>query len=108
MKFKRFVDGTIITYYFESLDEAKSCFDEWKREFIKTNRVDLSRTDTYYDRFCNELANFLRLFPMDENLDIESCKICKAEDHEGRFCRCESRNIAIAKILREKGLSPWE
>ena len=35
------------------------------------------------------------------------CSKCSEEDHEGHFCRCESRNIDIAKELRERGMSPW-
>ncbi len=35
------------------------------------------------------------------------CSKCPEEDHEGHFCRCESRNIDIAKELRERGMSPW-
>jgi hypothetical protein len=39
---------------------------------------------------------------------VEKCEICKPEDHEGKFCRCESRNIDIAKQIREKKESPWK
>ena len=39
--------------------------------------------------------------------DYLKCNICKEEDHEDQFCRCESRNIRIAKIKRELGQSPW-
>ncbi len=35
------------------------------------------------------------------------CYHCKDEDHEGHFCRCESRNIQLSKYLREIGKSPW-
>lgn len=35
------------------------------------------------------------------------CSKCPEEDHEGHFCRCEPRNIHIAKELRERGMSPW-
>jgi hypothetical protein len=36
------------------------------------------------------------------------CEKCSVEDHEGVFCRCESRNIALAKELRQWNKSPWE
>ena len=38
---------------------------------------------------------------------IERCNECKLEDHDGpqkRFCRCEMRNIWIAKKMRELGI----
>src|ERR1700676_2948743 len=35
------------------------------------------------------------------------CSKCVPEDHEGFFCRCESRNMEVAKQLRDIGLSPW-
>ena len=39
---------------------------------------------------------------------IDKCDKCLPEDHEGRFCRCEPRNIAIARELRRLGLSGWQ
>ncbi len=42
-----------------------------------------------------------------EKYNIESCEKCPKSDHEGIYCRCEPRNIAIAKMIREKGTSPW-
>ncbi len=39
--------------------------------------------------------------------DFEKCSKCKPEDHEWIFCRCEERNIRIAKQLRGHGESPW-
>lgn len=35
------------------------------------------------------------------------CSKCPEEDHEGHFCRCESRNINLAKELRERGMTEW-
>lgn len=37
----------------------------------------------------------------------EKCCKCPTEDHDGIFCRCEGRNIKVAKMKREKGESPW-
>lgn len=42
-----------------------------------------------------------------EEYTIDFCKKCPTDDHEGYFCRCESRNISVAKMLRERGESPW-
>jgi len=35
------------------------------------------------------------------------CEICVESDHEGQFCRCEGRNIKIAKEMRAREESPW-
>ncbi len=34
--------------------------------------------------------------------DYLKCKKCPDSDHEGMFCRCEDRNIRIAKERRER------
>jgi hypothetical protein len=39
--------------------------------------------------------------------DCLRCNVCAETDHEGKFCRCESRNIRIAKEMRTQGESPW-
>lgn len=61
--------------------------------------------DRMYERFC-------------ENLDksccckiASRCEKCSENDHEGpdkMFCRCEGRNIKLAKQLRNEGKSPWQ
>lgn len=40
--------------------------------------------------------------------DYLKCPKCKKEDHEGVFCRCEDRNIRIAKERRARGESAWD
>ena len=40
--------------------------------------------------------------------DYLRCKICKKADHEGQFCRCEDRNVRIAKEQRARGESAWK
>lgn len=42
--------------------------------------------------------------------DYEKCKKCVESDHEGymkAFCRCEERNIRIAKEQRKRNESAW-
>lgn len=39
---------------------------------------------------------------------IDKCEKCAPEDHEGKFCRCEARNIDVAKQMRDKGEFPWK
>jgi|SRR6185436_8449133 len=40
--------------------------------------------------------------------DYLKCDNCSPEDHDGKFCRCESRNIRIAKEARSLGESEWK
>ena len=46
-----------------------------------------------------------RNFTMD---DYFKCKICKESDHEGQYCRCESRNIRISKEKRKRDQGFWK
>ncbi len=39
--------------------------------------------------------------------DYLKCEKCPQVDHEGAFCRCEDRNIRIAKEQRSRKESPW-
>ena len=40
--------------------------------------------------------------------DYEECKKCLKSDHVGIFCRCESRNMRIAKEHRMRKESAWD
>lgn len=43
-------------------------------------------------------------------MEALQCSKCATEDHDGfnnYFCRCESRNIKLAKELRERGITAW-
>ena len=40
--------------------------------------------------------------------DYLKCDECSEENHNGQFCRCESRNIRIAEEMRSKNISPWK
>lgn len=35
------------------------------------------------------------------------CPNCTKEEHEGYFCRCEGRNIRLARKMREEGKGAW-
>jgi hypothetical protein len=44
-------------------------------------------------------------------MEALQCSKCRTQDHHGHnnyFCRCEDRNIKLAKELRERGISTWE
>lgn len=40
--------------------------------------------------------------------DYLKCVKCAEIEHEGSFCRCEERNIRIAKEQRSRGESAWK
>ena len=40
--------------------------------------------------------------------DYLKCRKCPNDTHEGQFCRCEMRNIRIAKEKRKRGESAWK
>ena len=44
-------------------------------------------------------------------MEALQCSQCSTQDHHGHnnyFCRCESRNIKLAKELRERGIGAWQ
>lgn len=43
-------------------------------------------------------------------MEALQCSKCATLDHHGYnkyFCRCEDRNIKLAKELRERGINVW-
>ncbi len=60
--------------------------------------------DRNYEKFKENMEQFLA--ECEDDIKLE-CDKCKKEEHEGYFCRCEARNIALARKLRNKGKSPW-
>ncbi len=86
-----------VTY---SCEEVRTLHEKWKEEFRLKNRVEEPSRDLSYINFCRRIDDFL------DNCNCY-CNICKKEDHEGMFCRCESRNISLAKHLRSTGKSKW-
>jgi hypothetical protein len=44
-------------------------------------------------------------------MEALQCSKCATLDHHGYnkyFCRCEDRNIKLAKELRERGINAWD
>ena len=81
-----------------------------KSHFRKTNNTEhiwnSGSMDTAYENYCEQFNNFLNNCKC--NPESLKCEKCSEDDHEGYFCRCEGRNIRLARQLREKGLSPWQ
>jgi hypothetical protein len=95
-------DGSILTL---TCDEVRKNQFEMKAEFRKNNRtdeiIDSGRVDRMYKEYCESISNFLDQCKCVDKIPLR-CEKCSIEDHEGDFCRCESRNIALAKQLRRE------
>lgn len=81
--------------------------EELLSDFRKRNGTDKAYKagirDRTYEEFCGQLDDFINQCEC-----WRMCPNCSKEDHEGYlnvFCRCEDRNIKVAKIMREKGIS---
>lgn len=98
--------GTAITY---TCDDIRDKIDDMKTVFRAsnaTNRIlESGRRDLAYENYCEQLDDFL--FRCNCKEIPLKCKKCSPEDHQGYFCRCEGRNINLAKQLRAKGMSTW-
>lgn len=108
-KFCRIENDVIKTYDFTSYDDAKNWIDQELEKFKIMNRVDDELKDRSFIAFKSQLEQILHAKENKGQVmdDYLRCNSCKREDHEGQFCRCESRNIRIAKEIRSRGESPW-
>ncbi len=94
-------------------DEVREKRDEWISDFRRMNRTDeilaCGRTDRMYDNYCKSIDDFLDQCKCEETKEkiLLVCSKCTKEEHEGYFCRCEDRNIRLARQIREEGKSPW-
>ncbi len=100
------VQGTMIPY---SCDEVRFLAESWKKKFRISNGTDeilkKGMRDKHYEHYCKDIDEFLSRCKCNEV--ALKCDKCQESDHEEYFCRCESRNIRLAKQLRHKGKS-WE
>lgn len=102
----RLVQFTELGKIVYTCDYVRGNIEAMKHKFKEDNAVDESTADKYYAQYCDQIQSFLDKCKCG---DISlTCDTCTPEQHEGHFCRCESRNIALAKQLREKCLSPWQ
>jgi cupin superfamily acireductone dioxygenase involved in methionine salvage len=90
MKISRAEDGEMKSYDFFDIEKLMKQIKEWKKEFAISNGVRVCTDQAYraYDASLNELI--LKFYQ--EHLD-----------NEGEV----SKNIRIARELREFGISPW-
>jgi hypothetical protein len=92
LKIKLFKDEELVLVEFETYEQAL----EWEtlqlEEFKTTNKVIDENKDRSYTRYRDEI----------QILVDSTCPKCVIEDHEGIFCRCEGRNIQVAKRRRAR------
>jgi|SRR6185503_11410080 len=98
LKIKLFKDEELGLIEFETYEQAL----EWEilqlEEYKTTNKVIDEAKDRSYIDYKNSIQRIVD----------SSCPKCVIEEHEGIFCRCESRNIQVAKRQRERHESPWQ
>lgn len=99
---KRFINGEFITF---TCDEVRNLHLQWKKEFREKNGTDqilaAGVRDRMYEEFVKSVDSFLYEKCKCNKIPLK-CDRCLQEDHEGFFCRCESRNINLAKQLRSE------
>lgn len=93
-----------------SIDYIWSCIEYgWELGILNLRIED---GDSYEDGFSATIkviaCPFCGYIPNEKKINIQVCEKCSVEDQESFFCRCEMRNIEIAKLLREGGKSPWK
>lgn len=91
MKIVRCEENGMKKYSFSSKEEIQDKITQWKKEFIKDNKVSKT-TDRYYLEYAKELDDLYDRF-LFENGIVE---------HD------ITRNMRLAKEKRELGLSPWK
>ena len=105
--FAIFTEGNLKKYSCSWLRENK---DILKKEFRENNLTDrilaLGRRDRAYEEYCMEIEESLDQCKCEQEIPLY-CAKCPKEDHENEyFCRCEARNIKLAKQFRKLGHHP--
>lgn len=108
IKFARFVDINgglrMIKDEFETEEEVMDWIYEKLKEFKIRNNIQ-NESDTSFIRYKMGLMDAAAIQITEKIGDLKGCRKCPEEDHEGksiRACRCERRNIRIARYKRLK------
>lgn len=104
--FSRIEEGSLKKYEFSSYQEIEKWVNQQLEDFKKINRVFDESKDRAYMEYKSELQKILNIH--EEMDDYLKCKKCTQKDHEDIFCRCEERNIRIARKKRLMGEDPWK
>ena len=100
-------------YEFETEKEAWDWFTKEIIEYrLKNNIVnEYDISDKSFNKFKAELIDTIYCALNQHYDDYEKCKTCPEEDHEGykkMLCRCENRNMRLARERRKRGESDWQ
>src|SRR5258706_15837199 len=110
-KFARFENDSINKYQFHSYKEALFWVESEIVKFKEVNKVRDESKDKSFIRYRDSLHEELEKQKAKKGQsmnDYTECRKCDPSEHEGVFCRCESRNIRIAKEQRVRGESDWQ
>lgn len=107
-KFARLEPDGLKKYEFDSLESFKLWVDQELEKFKKENRVTDESKDRYFMALKSQFDKVLEQNKDQLMIDYLKCSKCSDSDHEEQFCRCESRNIRIAKEKRSRGEGVWK
>lgn len=103
-KFARLENGSIKKYEFSSIQQMDSWAVESLKDFREENKVKDQSNDISYLDYKEELHDSV----MKSADDYLKCKRCSESEHEDQFCRCESRNMRIAKENRKRSAAAYK
>jgi hypothetical protein len=112
-KFAKVEGNCIKRYEFPSYESSLQWINDQIETFKKVNGVKDESKDKTFNMYKNDMMEALENQHKKVNKgqamdDYLKCNKCYESDHEGKFCRCEDRNIRIAKEQRNKNESPWQ
>ena len=95
----------MIDHEFNNEKDAWEWINQQLQEFKIKNAVKDESKDKYYLRYKSGLMDGLYSQITNSKDDFHFCKECPEEFWEGEdknFCRCEDRNIRVARVKRIK------
>jgi hypothetical protein len=100
IKLREFDGEKFIDHQAESVSGLKWLVEDLKGKF-KSALGDKDDRTGRYESYCAHLDKIVDFYTHKHLKEDYLCKVCSPEDHEKEFCRCESRNMRIAKLNRE-------
>lgn len=96
IKLREFDGEKFIDHMVSSISELKYTVFQLKKSYLSKQR-----NDRRYIEYCKDLDDIVEKETKKHLRNEYHCEKCVPEDHENEFCRCEDRNIKIAKQNRE-------
>jgi hypothetical protein len=101
MKIAMFDGKNLVKRDFKSVSDLKWFVEKSKLKFRDENAVRGEKKDFSYERYCEELDALVMKAVLAHLGTDYLCSKCLPGEHEQEFCRCEERNMRIAKLNRE-------